>query len=62
MPLFPLPALVALAGWLYITATSQPRHMAIAALMLLAGTAVYLIRARKQGDWPFQRAALPEGA
>jgi hypothetical protein len=36
--------------------------MAIAALMLLAGTAVYLIRARKQGDWPFQRAALPEGA
>ena len=56
MPLYPLPALVALAGWLYITGTSKPRHIAIAAAMLLTGTVFYLIQARRQGAWPFQRA------
>jgi amino acid transporter len=55
MPLFPLPVLVALAGWIYITATSKPVHIAIGILMLLAGTAVFLMQARRQGNWPFQR-------
>jgi amino acid transporter len=56
MPLFPLPALVALAGWIYITVTSKPAHIAIGLVMFLAGTAVYLIQARRQKHWPFQRA------
>lgn len=55
MPLFPLPALIALAGWIYITVTSKPAHIAIGIVMFLAGTAVYLIQARRQKHWPFQR-------
>jgi len=55
MPLFPLPALVALAGWIYLTVTSKPAHIAIGALMFSAGTAVYLIQARRRSHWPFQR-------
>jgi amino acid transporter len=54
MPLFPLPALIALAGWIYITVTSKPAHIAIGAVMFAAGTAVYLIQARRQNQWPFQ--------
>jgi amino acid transporter len=56
MPLFPLPALIALAGWIYITVTSKPAHIAIGAVMFAAGTAVYLVQARRQSQWPFQRA------
>jgi amino acid transporter len=56
MPLFPLPAVIALAGWIYITVTSKPAHIAIGALMFAAGTAVYLLQARRQGNWPFQNA------
>jgi amino acid transporter len=55
MPLFPLPALIALAGWIYITVTSKPTHIAIGAIMFAAGTTVYLIQARRQSQWPFQR-------
>ncbi len=57
MPLFPLPALVALVGWLCIVATSQIRHIAIGAAMLIAGAAIYLLQARRRSDWPFGSAA-----
>src|SRR4051794_27238103 len=56
MPLFPLPALIALAGWIYITVTSKPAHIAIGAVMFAAGTAVYLMQARRRSQWPFDRA------
>ncbi len=53
MPFFPLPALIALAGWTYIVVTSGVRFMAIAGVFLLAGIAVFLLRARQQSNWPF---------
>ena len=56
MPLFPLPALIALAGWIYITVTSKPAHIAIGAVMFAAGTVVYLMQARRRSQWPFDRA------
>jgi amino acid transporter len=55
MPLYPIPALVALAGWIYITVTSKPAHIATGALMFLAGTGVYLVQARRRSQWPFHR-------
>ncbi len=57
MPLYPLPALVALTGWTYIVVTSGLRYMAIAALFLVAGAAVFLFRARRSASWPFAEAA-----
>jgi len=56
MPLFPLPAIVALAGWIYITVTSKPAHIKIGAVMFVAGTVVYLFLARRRSQWPFERA------
>jgi amino acid transporter len=53
MPLFPLPALIALAGWIYIVVTSGVRYMAVAGIFLVAGIAVFLFRARQQANWPF---------
>ncbi|MEO6801826.1 MAG: APC family permease [Granulicella sp.] len=54
MPLYPLPALIALAGWLYIVVTSKGVHILIGVAMAAAGTAIYLLQARGKQEWPFQ--------
>jgi len=53
MPLFPLPALLALGGWTYIVATSGARYILMAFGLMLAGVLAYLIRARARIEWPF---------
>jgi len=56
MPLYPLPALVALAGWLYIVGTSQLKHVAVGAGLIVAGAVVFLFQANRAQEWPFQQA------
>ena len=56
MPLYPLPALVALAGWIYIVVTSGARYIALAGAFLVLGIALFLLRARQQASWPFREA------
>lgn len=56
MPLFPLPALIALLGWVYISATSNLRYLASAALLAIAGVVVYLLQANRKREWPFRHA------
>ncbi len=56
MPLYPLPALLALLGWAYIVATSHGRHILLALILGTAGTVVFLIRARRGQEWPFRHA------
>lgn len=55
MPLYPLPLVVTLIGWLFIVGTSRPIHIlgGIAAMML--GTAIFLGLARRRASWPFDR-------
>ena len=53
MPLFPIPVLIALAGWLFILATSGAVYIASGLLLLIAGIAAYLLRARRVRAWPF---------
>jgi amino acid transporter len=55
MPLYPLPLLVSVCGWLYLLATSPGRHLIAAVLALCLGTAIYLIQARRENAWPFQQ-------
>jgi amino acid transporter len=50
MWLYPVPSLIALAGWLYIFATSGWNYVAFGLLSIVAGSAVYWI-------WSAQRAA-----
>ena len=53
MPLYPLPVMVAVVGWLYITVTSQTHHIVVAAGLLTLGIVVYLLQARGRREWPF---------
>jgi amino acid transporter len=53
MPLYPLPVIVALAGWSYIVLSSNPKHIAIGLAMAAAGTGIYLVQAKKKKEWPY---------
>ena len=55
MPFYPLPAIVALAGWIYIVLSSNPAHIAIGFAMAVTGAAVYLLQAKRKEEWPFNR-------
>ena len=55
MWLYPLPALVATAGFLYI-AVRRPnamRELRVAAIIIAAGVVLYLIRSAMRNEWPF---------
>jgi amino acid transporter len=60
MRLFPLPALIALAGWLYIFYAAGWNAVAYGLLSLAAGAAVFLVRAARVREWPFARPAETE--
>ncbi|MBI2955786.1 MAG: APC family permease, partial [Acidobacteria bacterium] len=53
MWLYPLPALVALVGWLWVFFSSGMFFIMLGSGLLLAGVGVYLVRARVQGEFPF---------
>jgi amino acid transporter len=55
IPLYPLPPLAAIAGFVFILANRSHAlgGLAVAAGIALSGTLIYLIRARRLGQWPF---------
>lgn len=55
MWLYPVPALLALAGFLYILISRKnfEREVFLATLLIVAGTTAYLIRAHHREEWPF---------
>ncbi len=57
MWLFPVPAIVALAGWLYAFAYTGATAIGAGVGWLVVGIAAYLIMARTQRAWPFAIAA-----
>ncbi len=63
MWLFPVPALIALAGWIFIFASAGTVAIAFGLISLLVGLAVFLWRASRMRAWPFTesgRAASPK--
>jgi amino acid transporter len=56
MPLYPLPAVIALLGWIYIVASSGLRNISIGLAMALAGIIAYLLKAKHGAEWPFETA------
>jgi amino acid transporter len=58
MWLYPLPALLAIAGFLFILFNRQNamKEIRYAVVILLAGLAIYMIRAWRGREWPFFRA------
>jgi len=55
MWLYPLPALLATAGFLFILFNREnwSREIRYAALILLTGLIIYMVRAWKDSEWPF---------
>jgi len=58
MWLYPLPALLASAGFLFILFNREnwQKEMRYAAVILLTGVIIYMIRAWKDAEWPFGKA------
>ena len=54
MWLFPLPAIIALVGWVYVFASAGAGPILFGIMSLLAGTVVFGIRAFRQAEWPFE--------
>ena len=57
MPLYPLPPLAAIAGFIFMLVNRSHawNELAIAAGIAVSGTLIYLVRARRMGQWPFAR-------
>jgi basic amino acid/polyamine antiporter, APA family len=61
MWLYPLPALAAIAGFLYIlfNRDNWQKEMRYALVILLAGLLIYMIRAWRSSEWPFRAGDSP---
>ncbi|HXJ58633.1 MAG TPA: amino acid permease [Verrucomicrobiae bacterium] len=57
MWLYPLPALVALAGWLYLYATAKPVHKLYSAVVLALGLASFFGWTWRTKRWPFNKSS-----
>jgi len=59
MWLYPLPALLALAGFIYVLISRKNflKEVRYAAVLVVVGFVVYLVRAHRRGEWPFNRVA-----
>ncbi|MGH7836720.1 MAG: amino acid permease, partial [Candidatus Binataceae bacterium] len=53
MWLFPLPALIAIAGWCYAFASAGAPAIAYGLLAIASAILAYLWRAHRARDWPF---------
>lgn len=54
MWLYPLPALIALVGWIYVASVpEQLQNLGTAVILLLLGLGAYFLRARAGNLWPF---------
>jgi APA family basic amino acid/polyamine antiporter len=59
MPLFPLPPILAIAGFLFVLAyrPNPMKELGVALGIAVVGTAIYMVRARRRRDWPFLQRA-----
>jgi len=57
MWLYPVPAVIAFLGWLYIFLTSGWSYVAVGMITLAVGVAIYLVRAKITATWPFRAVA-----
>lgn len=53
MWLYPLPSVIAFAGWTFIVVTSGVTYILSGLGLLALGIAAYLWRARRRGEWPW---------
>ncbi len=56
MPLYPVPVLIALAGWIFILVSSGRIYVISGIGVVLLGIVAYLWRARQIAQWPWEKA------
>jgi basic amino acid/polyamine antiporter, APA family len=58
MWLYPLPALMALGGFIYVLISRKNflKEIRYAAVLVILGLIIYFIRARLRNEWPFEKA------
>jgi amino acid transporter len=61
MPLYPLPPLVAIVGFIFLLVNRSHAlgGLAVAVAIAVSGTLIYLYRAKRLSQWPFSRNAGP---
>jgi amino acid transporter len=61
MPLFPIPAVLAVVGLLYVLFSRKgfEKQLIIAVCVSFIGVVVYLWRSLRTGEWPFRSPAAP---
>jgi amino acid transporter len=62
MWLYPIPALLAFAGFVYVLLMRPnfQKEVKLAVVLILIGLVIYLVRARTRSEWPFGKAFQPE--
>jgi APA family basic amino acid/polyamine antiporter len=63
MWLYPVPALVAAAGFIYMLVSRKDalREIRYAAVILVVGVGIYLVRSWRRQEWPFGESSLVVG-
>ena len=64
MWLYPLPALIALGGFVYVLIERKNflKEIRYAAVLVVVGLIIYFVRARLRGEWPFNQNLIPTSA
>ena len=62
MWLYPVPAVVAVVGFVYVLfmRPNFQREMKYAAVLIIVGLVIYFIRSYKRGEFPFDRPLVTE--
>lgn len=61
MWLYPLPSIIAFAGWIFILVSSGPTYIIFGLVILVLGCAGFLMVSRKRRTWPFAHEPVPVG-
>jgi amino acid transporter len=64
MWLYPLPALLAIFGFLFILIyrTHSVTQIRYAGMIVVTGVAIFLVRSRRNREWPFEQTRLRSGS
>lgn len=55
MAWYPLPALVALSGWIFVLLGNESWVILVALVVSAIGAGIYLLRAKAESAWPFSQ-------
>jgi amino acid transporter len=57
--LYPVPSLIALAGWIYVYVSATTLSIVLSIVWIVGGVLAFLAWARVNSSWPFARLAEP---